>query len=390
MYIQTKTEYVLESLVKRKFITINKIEKERKTYDINKTSIETKLSSQSILNQVVSRNNKLVSKMNLTAEESERKYNNYNEQLEQLYARKSREQDTINKQYEIEIKRAEEKRDRLLEKVENDSSKYETYLIKEKEKLEKKTEILLTDLSANIIEPTNNLDEDKYPILTKSKETIKQLEDELESIEKEILEKESIRQTEVEARIKEEKYQYDMKIRQEEIEEQKQKNILIEQKRQEREAIKKKDEERWEQQKLEKLNVIEEKGTYISKEEQNKIHRENINIWNKNILSQLPPEYTTIFSRCGEDRKTVCYNYNDPITLKEYIDGFKSKIEKMIALDEIAWNEEKSIEYFNDSAIWDIWKALPVRIQMAVADLDTKEKQLKLIKSSKSLAVKPW
>jgi hypothetical protein len=124
----------------------------------------------------------------------------------------------------------------------------------------------------------------------------------------------------------------------------------------------------------------------LFKEEQEKINKENIRIWKKDILSQLPSDYITIFKECGSDRQIVCYTFSDPIELKNYLDSFKSKIEKMIVLDNICWADD-NIEYFNDTAIWDIYKDLPTRIRMAVADLDTKDKQMKLIKSSKNIKV---
>lgn len=383
---ETQSEFKQNQLLKTKFSIISKLEKERKTYDINKTVIETKLSSQSILNQVVSKNNKLVNKINLTTEESERKYNNYNEQLEQLYSRRNKEKDTINKQCDYEIKKAEEKRDRLLEKVDSDSNKYETYLIKEKEKLEKKTEMVLTDLSANIIDPSNTLDEDKYPILTKSKEIIKQLEEELEIVEKEYSANEIVRMKEMEKKNKDREEMAKIQIQQEELKAQREKQRQIEEHYQKVEAIKKQEEERQEKRKLEKIKVLEEQGDYISKEEQDKIDKENIKAWKKNILSQLPPDYITVAKRCDPDRQKVCYKMSDPIELKNYLDNFKSRVEKMIILDDIC-HSETNTEYFNDINVWDIWKRLPISIQMTIADLDTKEKQLKLIKSSKSMII---
>jgi hypothetical protein len=55
----------------------------------------------------------------------------------------------------------------------------------------------------------DGIDEDKYPILTKSKETIKLLEQELEDIEKEILAKDTIRREEAVERIRIAKQEYD-------------------------------------------------------------------------------------------------------------------------------------------------------------------------------------
>jgi unconventional prefoldin RPB5 interactor 1 len=402
MSFQTKTELLLDSLYKKKFNIINNLEKERKTYDINKTTIETKLNSLSVIKQVVSKNNKIVNKINITTQETERKYNNYNDQLEQLYSRKDKEKDIINKQYdnemrkieekkrmelekiEYEIKKAEEKRDRLLDKIDFDSNKYETYLIKEKEKLEKKTEMIITDLSSNIIEPSDIIDEDKYPILTKSKETIKHLEQELEDLEKEILDKDSIRQLEQVERIKAAKEEYDRRVREEELAAEFERKKKSEELRLQREQEKQKDEERWEKQKLERIKEVEEHKEYTTKEEKAIIEKEKKSVWKRDILSQLEPDYKKIFNNCGNDRQAVCYTINDAIELKEYLDTFKTKVEKMMLLDEICW-ADNNIEYFNDSSIWEIWKDLPERIKMAVADLDTKDKQLKMIKKSKNI-----
>lgn len=384
MSFQTKTELLLDSLYKKKFNIINNLEKERKTYDINKTTIETKLNSLTVIKQVVSKNNKIVNKINITTQETERKYNNYNDQLEQLYSKKDKEKAIVNNQYEYEIKKAEEKRDRLLDKIDFDSNKYETYLIKEKEKLEKKTEMVITDLSSNIIEPTDIIDEDKYPILTKSKEIIKHLEQELDDLEKEIIDKDSIRQLEQVERIKTAKQEYDRALREEEAAAELERKRLVEQLNIQRELERQKDEERWEKQKLQRIEIVEEQKVYLTKEEKAIIEKEKKNTWKNEILSQLEPEYKRIFNECGNDRQVVCYTINDAIGLKEYLDTFKTKVEKMIQLDEICW-ADNNIEYFNDTSIWEIWKDLPPRIKMAIADLDTKDKQLKMIKKSKNI-----
>jgi hypothetical protein len=381
---QTRTELILDTLYKQKNNVLNNLEKERKNYNINKTGIETKLNSLSVMKQVVSKNNKIVNKINITAQETERKYNYYNEKLEQLYIKKEKEKDIINKQYESEVRRAEDKRDRLLEKVDIESSKYETYLIREKENLEKKTDNKITDLSSNIIEPNDGIDEDKYPILTKSKEAIKLLEQELEDIEKEIIEKDTIRREETVERIRIAKQEYDREIREQEIAAERERQRLIEESRIQRELERQKDEERWEKQKLERIAIVEQEKEYTTKEEKAIIEKENKRIWKNDILSQLEPEYKKTFNNCGTDRQTVCYTINDAIALKEYLDTFKAKVEKMLVLDEICWADD-NIEYFNDSSIWEIWKDLPERIKMAVAELDTKDKQIKMIKKSKNI-----
>jgi hypothetical protein len=381
---QTRTELILDTLYKQKINVLNNLEKERKNYNINKTGIETKLNSLSVMKQVVSKNNKIVNKINITAQETERKYNYYNEKLEQLYIKKEKEKDIINKQYESEVRRAEDKRDRLLEKVDIESSKYETYLIREKENLEKKTDNKITDLSSNIIETNDGIDEDKYPILTKSKEAIKLLEQELEDIEKEIIEKDTIRREEAVERIRIAKQEYDREIREQEIAAERERQRLIEESRIQRELERQKDEERWEKQKLERIAIVEQEKEYTTKEEKAIIEKENKRIWKNDILSQLEPEYKKTFNNCGTDRQTVCYTINDAIALKEYLDTFKAKVEKMLVLDEICWADD-NIEYFNDSSIWEIWKDLPERIKMAVAELDTKDKQIKMIKKSKNI-----
>lgn len=385
MSFTTKTELLLETLYKKKFNTVDKLEKEKKTYNINKTSIETKLSSLSLTKQVGFKNNKIINKINTTTEEYERKYNYYNEKLEQLYIKKEKEKDIINKQYESEVRKAEDKRERLLEKVEIDSNKYETYLIREKENLEKKTDNKITDLSSNIIDSIDIIDEDKYPILTKSKEIIKLLEDEIETLDKEIQENEVIRIRETDQKMKDMQREQSRRIREEERAAELERQKLIEQLNIQREAERRKDEERWEKQKQERIEIANKENNYLSKEEKIAIEKEKKKVWKNEILSQLEPEYKKIFNECGFDRQAVCYTINDATEVKDYLDTVKVKVEKMLVLDEICWGDN-NIEYFNDSSIWEIWKDLPIRIKLAVADLDTKEKQLKMIKQSKNIS----
>jgi len=265
---------------------------------------------------------------------------------------------------DLQIQNNEEKRFREIAAVNTKCDNYKDYLLSQKRGLENKKDIVIKDLSSNIINVTlcDEIDEAAYPKLTKMKITIEEEEKKVEEyfntkmdyIKK--ADEASIKRDKREEREREQRRKAD------EAEQNEKERVAFEKKRQENAII----QEQNYQKSLQNMKKAEE-------EEEQKANKEKVKLWKKNRYLTMSQEYKDYYEKIGFEKISEFQNNlssNEEII--EYIDSIKEQLDNYITF----------CNYLNDKdqKMDDKYNYLSYKQRFEIAQIPTKIKKIEKIK----------
>jgi len=334
-----------------------KLKELKHNYDKTKSSIELKHNSTTNFKKTLLKNNKIENKIEVVDNKIENKITWYEEQLIECENRRLDRIQAIRDKYEAKMEKE-------INEINNTAKSHRNSLQNGLDYQRKSKNIVIKDLSANIIEPSlgDIIDEEAYPVLIKLKCDIKKIEDELKeyNIERKYLviantnayeKKEQSRLREIQLKELEEKR----------VEEEQRKRA-IEQFRIQREQQNRQDEERWAKQK---------------EENKEKERLENIkNEWNNKYFEPLSSDDKKKFKYVDySPHKEKLRTMNNLDTIKKYINDTYKIVEKRKAFNK-SISDEKFI--LSDEK-YSFYFGLDYHIQDKIALLKTESKQRKEI-----------
>ena len=356
---------------------VEHIESLEKTYEREKVSIDAKVNSNTQMKSTFIKNTKVENKISNCSTTKEEKLKYFDDTIKEQYEKLSSKSTIIRDMYENKMEREVEALENKIKEVKlkyemkiqleitDINQKAESYighLTRQRKLVEDKTDIIIRDLSANIVVQNigDVFDEDAYPRLTKLKFDIQTEKDRLVKLQEE--KADALKKYE-EANTRQLRFKQE-EARELEREEKRKENekiaLLIQQKKAEQEAQNMRD--RIRQEEARKALLIKE-----TKEAEAKG-------WKENVYKKLPVEYKKFISLFDRDTLDEVREMNLEGVV-EYLDSMKPQLINLQKLEALISGDST---YFTDE-VCDMFNDLSFKKRLEVAQMP-KKNQIALIK----------
>jgi len=331
-------------------------------------SIESKLNSITNFYNTTKKNSKVESKILSADTNIQIKLDGNEQRMRSNEEKRDRLLKEAESLYNIELQRIETKKNKSISKIENDYNEYRNYLISERSYIETKKDIVIKDLSSNIVTPSlgNTIDEDANPKLVKLKLEVthlrKKAKEEMDLYLELYNKHMSLLKQQQLSREREFKEQ-----QREEAAKEAQKQRNAEQQLRQEKALKQQQDEKASMERLRQHELEQER---LKDEEEHKI---KLKAWKKNLYATMPVEYKNYYSNLsGNKIQYYQKNLSSNEEIIAYVDTIKDKLDKYIALNKYIYDSEDVKFKHYDELTYDQ--------RFEIAQITTKIKKIEKIK----------